>query len=148
MPFLSYTEINFTFTRSQVSTELQSSRTEASITSRRINASMLAVVFLFSTFVDICGERNWMLNSACTSKNYSLTIGHDKLHTLQLLTTDNFILETKMATKMPGKINDKLMFLYKKQNYLDKSFCRLLLKALILSHFDYACPSWYPGIQG
>ena len=46
-----------------------------------------------------------------------------------------------MATRMLGKINGK--FLYRKQNFLDRSLRRLLLNALIQPHFDYACTSWY-----
>ena len=52
-----------------------------------------------------------------------------------------------MATKMLGKINGKLKFLHRKQNYLNKSLRRLLLNALIQPHFDYACTSWYPGLN-
>ena len=48
-----------------------------------------------------------------------------------------------MATRMLGKINGKLKFLYRKQNFLDGSLRRLLLNALIQPHFDYACTSWY-----
>ena len=49
-----------------------------------------------------------------------------------------------MATRMLGKINGKLKFLYRKQNFLDGSLLRLLFNALIQPHFDYACTSWYP----
>ena len=49
-----------------------------------------------------------------------------------------------MATRMLGKINGKLKFLYRKQNFLGGSLRRLLLNALIQPHFDYACTLWYP----
>ena len=52
-----------------------------------------------------------------------------------------------MATKMLGKINGKLKFLYRKRNFLDSSLRRLLLNALIQPHFDYACSSWYPMLN-
>ena len=52
-----------------------------------------------------------------------------------------------MATKMLGKINGKLKFLYRKQNFLDSSLRRLLLNALIQPHFAYACGSWYPMLN-
>ena len=52
-----------------------------------------------------------------------------------------------MATRMLGKINGKLKFLYRKQNFLDGSLRRLLLNALIQPHFDYACTSWYPMLN-
>ena len=52
-----------------------------------------------------------------------------------------------MATRMLGKINSKLKFLYRKQNFLDGSLRRLLLNALIQPRFDYACTSWYPMLN-
>ena len=52
-----------------------------------------------------------------------------------------------MATKMLGKINGKLKFLYRKHNFLDSSLRRLLLNALIQPHVDYACGSWYPMLN-
>ena len=52
-----------------------------------------------------------------------------------------------MATKMLGKINGKLKFLYRKRNFLDSSLRRLLLNALIQPHFYYACSSWYPMLN-
>ena len=51
------------------------------------------------------------------------------------------------ATKMLGKINGKLKFLYRKQSFLDNSLRRLLLNALIQPHFDYACTSWFPMLN-
>ena len=52
-----------------------------------------------------------------------------------------------MATRMLGKINGKLKFLYRKQSFLDCSLRRLLLNALIQTHFDYAYTSWYPMLN-
>ena len=52
-----------------------------------------------------------------------------------------------MATKMRGKINGKLEFLYRNRNFLDSSHRRLLLNALIQPHCDYACTSWYPMLN-
>ena len=52
-----------------------------------------------------------------------------------------------MATRMLGKINCKLKFLYRKQNFLDGSLQRLLFNAVIQHHFDYACTSWYPMLN-
>ena len=49
-----------------------------------------------------------------------------------------------MATKTLGKINGRLRFLYRKQNFLDFSLRRLLANALIQPHFDYACSAWFP----
>ena len=71
---------------------------------------------------------------------------HSKVKYLGSLLDENLSGES-MAAKMLGKINGKLKFLYRKQNYLDRSLRRLLLNALIQPHFDYACTSWYPGLN-
>ena len=52
-----------------------------------------------------------------------------------------------MATKVLGKINGKLKFLYRKQSFLESSTRRMLLNALIQPHFDYACTSWFPMLN-
>ncbi len=49
-----------------------------------------------------------------------------------------------MATRMLGKINGRLKFLYRKQTFLSNPLRRLLLNSIIQPHFDYACSSWYP----
>ena len=45
--------------------------------------------------------------------------------------------------KVMNKINRKLKFLYRKNRYLRKQLCRILCKALIQPHFDYACLAWF-----
>ena len=55
---------------------------------------------------------------------------HSKVKYLGCLLDENLSGES-METKMLGKINGKLKFLYRKQNYLDRSLRRLLLNALI-----------------
>ena len=52
-----------------------------------------------------------------------------------------------MATKVLGKINGRLKFLYRKQAYLSKSLRRLLCNALMQPHFDYASSAWYPNLN-
>ena len=52
-----------------------------------------------------------------------------------------------MATKVLGKINGRLKFLYRKQSFLSHSIRRLLCNALIQPHFDYACSAWYPNLN-
>ena len=42
------------------------------------------------------------------------------------------------------KINTKLNFLWRQNNCLNYLSRRLLCNALIQSHFDYGCTSWYP----
>ena len=51
-----------------------------------------------------------------------------------------------MATKVMGKINGKIKFLYRKNRFLEASLRRLLCNALVQPHFDYACSAWYPNL--
>ena len=46
--------------------------------------------------------------------------------------------------KCAKKINAKLKFLYCQSRYLTPAYRRLLCNALIQSHFDYQCSSWFP----
>ena len=52
-----------------------------------------------------------------------------------------------MATQALRKINGRLKFLYRNQNYLTYSLRRLLCNALIQPHFDFACLAWYPNLN-
>ena len=52
-----------------------------------------------------------------------------------------------MATHALRKINGRLKFLYRKQNYLSYSLRRPLCNALIQPHFDFACLAWYPNLN-
>ena len=52
-----------------------------------------------------------------------------------------------MATKVLGTLDGRIKFLYRKQNFLSFSLCRLLCNALIQPHFDYACAAWYPNFN-
>ena len=51
-----------------------------------------------------------------------------------------------MATKIIGKINGRIEFLYRKNKFLNSSLRRLLCNALVQPHFDYACSAWYPNL--
>ena len=51
-----------------------------------------------------------------------------------------------MATKVLGKINSRLKFLYRKQSFLNPQLRRTLCNALIKPHFDYASSAWYPNL--
>ncbi len=51
-----------------------------------------------------------------------------------------------MATKVIGKINGRIKFLYRKNKFLNSSLRRLLCNALVQPHFDYACSAWYPNL--
>ena len=48
-----------------------------------------------------------------------------------------------MALNVIHKINNKLKFLYRKNDFLTPPLRRLLCNALIQPHFDYACSAWY-----
>ena len=45
---------------------------------------------------------------------------------------------------MAHRVNTKLSFLWRQINYLNYLSRRLLCNALIQSHFEYGCLSWYP----
>ena len=51
-----------------------------------------------------------------------------------------------MATKTIKKINSKLKFLHRKNDFLTPDLRRLLCNALIQPHFDYVCSSWFPNL--
>ena len=52
-----------------------------------------------------------------------------------------------MAINILKKGNNKLKFLYRKNNFLTKALKRLLCNALIQPHLDYACATWYPNLN-
>ena len=52
-----------------------------------------------------------------------------------------------MANKVINKVNARLRFLHRKNEYLTPNLRRLLCYALIQSHFDYACSAWYPNFS-
>ena len=71
---------------------------------------------------------------------------HPNVKYLGLILDDNLSGET-MATRVLGKINGRLKFLYRKQHFLNTSLRRLLANALIQPHFDYACSAWYANLN-
>ena len=52
-----------------------------------------------------------------------------------------------MALHVIHKINNKLKFLYRKNDFLTPTLRCLLCNALIQPHFDYACSAWYPNLS-
>ena len=52
-----------------------------------------------------------------------------------------------MATKTIKKINSRLKFLHRKNEFLTPDLRRLLCNALIQPHFDYVCSSWFPNLS-
>ena len=71
---------------------------------------------------------------------------HSKVSYLGCILDENLSGES-MANYVLGKINGKLKFLYRKQEYLNYSLRRLLTNALIQPHFDFACLAWYPNLN-
>ena len=56
---------------------------------------------------------------------------------------DETIFGETMALNFIQKINNKLEFFYRKKDFLTLAMKRLFCNALIQSHLDYACSSWY-----
>ena len=54
---------------------------------------------------------------------------------------------TGIGLKVLNKINSRLSFLYRKQQFLTPYLKRLLCNSLIQPHFDYACSSWFPNLN-
>ena len=52
-----------------------------------------------------------------------------------------------MAMKYLRKINSKIQFLYRQNDFLNPKLRRLLSNSFIQPHFDYACIYWYPLIS-
>ena len=52
-----------------------------------------------------------------------------------------------MATRILGKIKDRLRFLNRKQHFLDFSLRSLLANALIQPNFEYASSAWFPYLN-
>ena len=52
-----------------------------------------------------------------------------------------------MAINVLGKINGRLKFLYRKNEFLTAPLRRLLCNALIQPHFDFASSAWYPNLS-
>ena len=52
-----------------------------------------------------------------------------------------------MALNVLSKINKKLKFLYRKNDFLTPLLRRMLCNSLIQPHFDYACSAWYPNLN-
>ena len=60
---------------------------------------------------------------------------------------DHTLSGESMVTKVLGKINGRLKFLYRKQSFLNFSLPRMLCNALMQPHFDYSATAWYPNLN-
>ena len=61
---------------------------------------------------------------------------------------DETISREPMALKFLNKINGILKVFHTKNSFLIPGPQRILSNALIQQHFDYACPAWYPYLNG
>ena len=52
-----------------------------------------------------------------------------------------------MTMKVLNKVNAKVKFLYRRNNYLTLRLKKLQPNALIQSHFDYGCTLWFPHLN-
>lgn len=62
-------------------------------------------------------------------------------------TLDETLSGESMALQVISKINKKLKFLYRKNDFLTPSLRRMLCNSLLQPHFDYACSAWYPNLN-
>lgn len=60
---------------------------------------------------------------------------------------DNDLSGKSMAHATITKINGCLKFLYRNASFLDQATRKTLCNALIRSHQDYACTSWFSGLS-
>ena len=70
---------------------------------------------------------------------------HQKMSYLGLL-LDETLSGTDMALETIRKINNRLKFLHRKDQYLNYQLRRLLCNAIIQPSFDYACSSWFSNL--
>ena len=71
---------------------------------------------------------------------------HSKVKYLGCLMDETMSREA-MTLHVIHKINNKLKFLYRKNDFLTPTQRRLLCNALIQPHFDYAWSAWYPNLS-
>ena len=71
---------------------------------------------------------------------------HTKISYLGCLLDEDLSGES-MANKVLGKINGRLKFLHRKNEFLTAPLRRLLCNALVQPHFDYASSAWYPNLS-
>ncbi len=63
------------------------------------------------------------------------------------VTIDQDMSGTTMGNSVIKKINSKIKFLFRKSVFLGLKEKKMLCSALVQSNFDYACNSWYRGLQ-
>ena len=63
------------------------------------------------------------------------------------LTLDDKLTGEAIVNSIVQKVNGRLKFLYRQCNFLDKKLRKYICSALIQCHIDYACSSWYLGLN-
>ena len=88
------------------------------------------------------------------SKVSSLDINYDEIHIKQYETVtylgcllDGTFSGESMTLKVINKINSRLRFLYRKNEFLSPPLRRLHFNCLLEPHFDYVCSAWYPNLN-
>ena len=56
---------------------------------------------------------------------------------------DSSVSGESMSQKVVKKVNQRIKFLARKAQFLNKETLKMLANALIQPHFDYACTTWY-----
>ena len=97
-------------------------------------------ISLFFLFFFLCNYFYWQIYT------YLLTIQHTKISYLGCLLDEDLSGES-MANKDLGKINGRMKFLDRKNEFLTAPLRRLLCNALVQPHFDYASSAWYPNLS-
>ena len=63
------------------------------------------------------------------------------------LNLDNQLSGKAIVNNIVQKVNARLKFLYWKCSFLEEKLRKSVCSALIQCHFDYACSSWYSGLN-
>ena len=63
------------------------------------------------------------------------------------LTLDDQLTGEAIVNSIVQKVNGRLKFLYRQCNFLEEKLRKSICSALIQCHIDYACSSWYSGLN-
>ena len=119
----------------------------------------------FFPYFDPCNEDFENICDWFVDNKLSIHFGEDKINICQLnikykdinikqhsevtyfgCVLDKTVSGQQIALKVIHKINGKIMFLYRKNSFLNPELWRMLCNALVQAHFDYACPAWYSNL--
>ena len=63
------------------------------------------------------------------------------------LTLDDQLTGEAIVNSIVQKVNGRLKFLYRQCNFSEEKLRKSICSALIQCHIDYACSSWYSGLN-